>query len=56
MTTGNMLYLLMCLAMFGALSAALAYYSSERKASPRKLPAATVRPNSAANTESQPVA
>jgi hypothetical protein len=44
MTTGNMLYLLMCLAMFGALSASLAFYSSETaNASRRKQPAATVQ-------------
>jgi hypothetical protein len=45
MTTGNVLYLLMCLAMFGGLSAALAYYSHEKtKAEPEKRPAAPARP------------
>jgi hypothetical protein len=43
MTTGSMLYLLMCLAMFGAFSAALAYYSREAK--PEKRPAPAARPD-----------
>jgi hypothetical protein len=57
MTTGSMLYLLMCLAMFGAFSATLAYYSNEkRKPSAGMQPAASARPVSAGNTGSQPVA
>jgi hypothetical protein len=49
MTTGNMLYLLMCLAMFGGLSATLAFYSSEKgNASRGKQPVAAVRPDTKA--------
>ncbi len=40
MSTGNVLYLLMCLAMFGAFSAALAYGSRvQRDPAPAKRPA-----------------
>jgi hypothetical protein len=46
MTTGNTLYLLMCLAMFGGLSATLAFYSSGKSnPSPRQQPEATVLPD-----------
>jgi hypothetical protein len=45
MTTGNVLYLLMCLAMFGAFAATLAYYSRgnpkaepEKRSAPASLP------------------
>jgi hypothetical protein len=46
MTTGNVLYLLMCLAMFGAFAATLAFYSSgTTKAEPDKRPASPARPD-----------